>query len=520
MKRFLFLLTLALVAIPMWAIYSDELPFMSQVLRVYTPEEVHKLSHDMCFNLFAEYDTIGPDNIDMLTDADIRTIKGGIISWQNGEAEAPFNYSCSNYAIIDVGSPYPNADVRMEAMGGQLSTDVWTSNYSSDVLSGISTYQLQFSNNPERNRVAFDNRYASSFPTGGYIYYRADLKAAIDNPNPNSDDIVATATILVGKWNTCEMDTIHADTLLVSDFGNSSSLQWILGKSDFVIPDSINVTDYSSSGCDIDTFYTSRDRYGNFSRWSPYLRLDIKTMGIRAFQVDSIKISDLYGRGLMAGNFDVNISAAFDSTAWQGREDEIFAWFLMDEPSYANLLSFHHIDSLIHESYANWQTFTNLNRYTGGERLNHTYLSLVDVDYIIPDIYPFSHSNGYAGDAFQDTARIEGKKFYGSLFNLPTHISWVRKSVDEVGKDFWLTVQAFEDGPGGTRWRYPTPSELSVQIFIGLAWGCKGIQVWYYDQASGLLGRGLRDTDGEETELYWQMRNYISPYIQALSGVR
>ncbi|OGC91306.1 MAG: hypothetical protein A2W25_07035 [candidate division Zixibacteria bacterium RBG_16_53_22] len=492
-----------------FAIDSDQLPFGSQVLRSYTAQEVQKLADEMCFNYFVEYDTIGPACIDLLYDEGIQAIKGGIINWSN--AEPPAKYSWSNYAIIDVDYPYPNEEVRMEPFGGSFANGMWVSPSASvDTLSGISTYQSSFSNNPPRNHVAFFDQYFFDFPAADKIPYRIDILAVIDNPNPASDTTVALVTVLVGMWNTCVMKPIHVDTIRVEDFGSNASLQWILAKSNLTIPDTFTVVDLLNGQCNHDTLYS-----GGGGRWNPHLRLDISTTGVREFKVDQIKISDDIGRQLMAGDFDDDITDTFEDQNYLSRAEKIYAWMLMDEPLYANYLPFHHIDSLMHDVYSDWITFTNHWQYAPSQRLNHSYLSSVDVDYIAPDIYPFGPNDVYAGDLFQDSLTVGGTKKYGPLYRFPQHISWVRSSVDQIGKNFWMTVQAFED-TGEDIWRYPTASELSAQIFISLAWGAKGIQAWFYDQASGGLGRGIRAPDGSETELYDRIRDHIGPYLQAV----
>jgi hypothetical protein len=193
----------------------------------------------------------------------------------------------------------------------------------------------------------------------------------------------------------------------------------------------------------------------------------------------------------------------------------IYAWILMDEPLYTNYLPFHRIDSLMHEVVPGWLTFTNHNQYTPGQRLNHSYLSSVETDYIAPDIYPFGPNDVYAGERFQYWETDGDQTIYGPLYRFPMHVSWVRDAVDLVDRQFWMTVQAFED-TGWDMWRYPTASELSTQIFISLAWGARGIQAWMYDNDIGGLGRGIRGPNGSETELYERVKDHIGPYLQAV----
>lgn len=513
-----------LMAAPVMAIDSNKLPFGSQGLRTYTTEEVRKLAEEMCFNYFIEYDTIGPAAIDMLYDQGIQTIKGGLININTipAQAEAPAKYSWCNYALIDVDYPYPNPEVRMEKFGGNFTNGVWVSGQESiDTLSGISTYQNYFSNSPDlRNHVAFFDRYFFNFFELIKIPYRLDIRAAIDDPDSIPNEIVATVTALVGMWNTCEMKPISVDTIRVSDFGGSSSLQWIQGTI-FDIPDTFTVVDLSSTGCDDTHFYTNEDQYGVKHRWNPYLRLDIITTGAREFKVDSIKISDDIGRRMIEDHqYDGEITGIFQSQDYQQRAEKIYAWSLMDEPLFANFMPFHRIDSLMHEEYADWLTFTNFWQYPDGDRLVQTYLSMVDIDYVDPDIYPYGENDVYAGDLFQDTVRVAGVKKYGSLYRLPLHISWPRKSVDQVGKELWLTIQAFEGHGDNPIWRYPTASEMSAKVFISLAWGCRGIQVWHYDPyRTDVHFRAIRDWEGNETRLYDEIRDHIGPYLQAVDSL-
>ena len=102
-----------------FAIPPDELPFGAMYLypdHYADTSEVRRLAKDMCFNYFVEFwDVLNSTNIGKLYDYGVQSIRGGIKEWS--EAEAPMEYSWSNYAIIDVDYPYPNEEVRMESFG-------------------------------------------------------------------------------------------------------------------------------------------------------------------------------------------------------------------------------------------------------------------------------------------------------------------------------------------------------------------------------------------------------------------
>lgn len=495
----------------LYAIPPDELPFGAMYLYpgdYADSAEISRLANDMCFNYFVEYkDVLNSTNIGRLYDYGIQSIRGGIQSWS--QAEAPMKYSWSNYAVIDVDYPYPNEEVRMESFGDSAyfdtSANMWVSpRNSQDTLSGFSTYLDKYDSTYRKNRVGIFDNYLFNFPAQGRINYRVYISMKIDEIEDTSD-IIAYIDLEYGRWNTCEMYTVHLDTIKAGDFIAGDSLH-LIESGEFTVPDSIMVVDKGSTGqCDKDSTYY----FPSTGRSFVYLTLSIATTGSREVSIDKIVISDRYGLDLMAGIRDTDILDQFQQYVTSGDTAKIYGWMLMDEPFYANFLPFRRIDSLMHTVYSPWVTFTDNWYYSPAGTISRSYLDIVGVDFLNPDIYPYGTDDVYSGIKFQHYLGTT----YGPLWRFNNHVSWVREAVDEKSKDFWLTAQAFE---GMDFWRYPTGPELSCNVFMALTWGCRGIQFWYYDVSSPSWGSGIRDASQDTTRLYNQIKNHIGPYIQAV----
>lgn len=121
------------------------------------------------------------------------------------------------------------------------------------------------------------------------------------------------------------------------------------------------------------------------------------------------------------------------------------------------------------------------------EEFLHDYVTTVKPDVLCVDIYPFIRPP--EGDSEQYLSR-----------NFFKNLSAVRKAALEADIPYWSFVQAYEHTGGGGR-RYPSESDLRMQVFTTLAYGYTGVMYYCYDHVSD---RGLlKGVPGEPTELYY-----------------
>jgi hypothetical protein len=153
-----------------------------------------------------------------------------------------------------------------------------------------------------------------------------------------------------------------------------------------------------------------------------------------------------------------------------------------------------------------WKIYTENWQYNPAGTLTRSWLKLVGEDHVNHDIYPFHGGQPYFGKDYQTV----GVWPSGPLGIWNMYLSWVRGEVADESKDFWIVLQAHDDG---TYLRMPTPSELACETFMALAWGAMGLNYYFYQWPS--VGNGIIDTRGRPTSLYYELRNHIGPYIQA-----
>jgi hypothetical protein len=489
----------------------DELPFGAYHGDPAYAESDLNRRDDLCFNYFAEYNNVlDADKIDRLFDHGMMAIRGGLIdSFPNPRrwhAEAPFKYSWSCYAEINVDSPYPNPEVRMVGFGGYYSDGQWISpSESVDTLTGISTYTPEFPNEQgmPKNRVAFNDKDFYHFPAPEKIEYDVDLFMSIDEPDTSSSEVVARISAKLGDWAApCSMYTVESWDVTVGQFLGDTLQRITVGN--FIIPDTIRV----KMGCN-DSLYTVYGKENLNLPWCPYLMLEIATTGAREVAIDKIVISDDPGRRLVEENqFDAQMDSLFRIYASQA--DKIYGWFLMDEPLYANFLPFAHIEELMQDVAPEWKLYTENCHYQRGSRsITRSWLNVVDEEYVTPNIYVFGINNPYAGDLYQNDPDWTDSP----LKRLHEHLHWVRQDVNDEGKNFWIILQAHDEATSYHRFRLPTASEFACQTFMSLAWGARGINYYFYEWPS--YGNGIIDIYGQPTSLYSEIRDYVGPYIQA-----
>jgi hypothetical protein len=447
--------------------------------------------------------------------------------------EAPFKYSYSNYAAIDVGMPngrYANREVRMVSIdsGGYYNDNCWVSPQNSiDTLSGISTldsvfyraYNGGFEDDPLKNRVAFDNKYYYDYPGQNYIAYHLRIKASINNPDITDDTtLVAKIRLRFGYdgdsywWPPCSLFTEKNYSLFVNQFDTLSSVHNI-EISTFTIPDTVEMSHCNGP-------HEIYFREGPQERWAPYVVLEIATTGNRQLAIDSIFIYDQFGQLLVEAPYILDAEIAAKIHQYTSRAEKIFAWEMLDEPLYANFKPIQHIKNLIDsvdtDGSLNWKIYTYNWKYnpgpTRGERLTHSWHTIVG-EPLRPDIfYPFCEDCDYSGTHYQNETNWNGDNRPGPLASFNRDLSWVRDQIKEDSTEFWVALQAHSSEDNFLR--IPASSELSCETFMALSWGVKGINYYFYDWDD--MGDGIIDTDGNPTPLYDELKSYIGPYIQAI----
>jgi hypothetical protein len=488
-----------------------ELPLGSTGLALhYVTSQLDTLGQ-LGFNYFHEYPCVlNTARIESLSIRGMQVARGGRDYYVNyyREPEAPFKYSISNYAIIEVNPINPNPEVRMVKFGGNYEDSLWVSSQNSrDTLSGISTYGPEFQNESFQNRVAFMAKYSYDYngDTTKIIRYYIRLHAKINNPDSSSEP-VAEVNVRLGQRDGSWLfpPCFYNDTTFIvsPDSFHEDNLQNIeLGF--FTIPDSIPIK--QNCGDSIYTYFQVGDK-----GCVPYLNIQIITTGEMEFAIDKIIIYDPAGLELYErGTYDNQILQKFSD--YYSYRDKIFAWALYDEPMYSNFLPFKHIKDLMHSICSDWTIYTYNWLYDPHETQIRSWLRIVDEDYACPDIYTIAAGeNNYYGDYYQNTEGWPG----GGLYMLNRNISWVRDEVDAEGKDFWIALQAHKDLPNNPSFRQPTTSELSCETFMALAWGAKGLNYYFYYWPG--FCNGILSTSGEPTPLYYELKDNIAPYIQAI----
>lgn len=494
-----------------FAIDSDELPFGSFYLYSYADSEVEKLSRDMCFNYMCEYDTMSRGQIRALMNHDIQAVRGGIIpndtAWYLAEAEDPMKYSWTNYAVVGVDYTPANPEVRMVPFGGHFEDggSLWVSEVDSvDTLSGISTRLPIYAEAEDSfygqqmgpyNYVPFFSSYLFDFPRVDNIPYNFDIYMKIDRLGPDSTDTVASVSVSLGDFEACSLYVEQIGVIRADSFTADNTMKAV--KMHFMFPNIINYKHWESGSC-----VANADTVGG-GRIAEGLYLTLVTTGKRKVSVDSIVIYDQDGWDLMDGQHYADIRDVFDDYDDMG--DSLYGWDFMDEPSFTNLVPMAYIDTVMAGVYPGWTTWTDNNTFFPAASTIHSYFSAYGnrATYLNPDPYPFAPGSPYCGIVYQDST---------SLRSFDRCLSWIRAAIDQEARDFWTIIQAFD----GQHWRYPTAPELSVQTFMALAWGAKGIMPWPYDN-NPEGGRAIRDDDASHTPtpLYDEIKNHIGPYLQA-----
>ncbi len=499
LKLISFLVLLSIMA--SWAIGPNELPFGAMYLGDYADTTIQTVANDLCFNYMIEYTSIlDADKINDLYDEGIIAIRGGMFPefahWDS--SEYPAKYSWSNYGIVDAGDSDADVDAKMIAIGGSDTeindTTWWVSDTTSggDTLAGINTdlpdrYGSYASN---LEYIQFFSRYHGNVLGNNIdpISYRIDFRMKIDSRyyDPDSLDLgdtVATVHYALSRYDAVDAEFYDLAIITADQFNANNQLETI-SIEEFTIPNNNgdSVKWYTDSGTVDTVLYDS-------TKYSLGVAIELRTTGEREVWVDEVVISDFDGRELIDSNsYDAACSTVFSQ--YDSISNKIYGWYLMDEPMWSNYMPFAHIGNLMQQFDSTWIPMTVLNEYYF---TTDSYLDIVEVDFTMPDPYPYGGNDPYYGDSFQMPGFDNG----APLEVLNRHINKARPSDSEKG--MWLTVQA---------------SELSCITFMGLAHGCRGIQFWYYNN-SGFFWDAIIEYDGDRSPLFYEIKDCIGPYIQA-----
>ena len=527
MKKCLYLTgILVLLLCPLsWGIdESKVLPFGSMYLHNYSAAGLDTFAAT-CMNYMGEYNPMTGDQIDGLWEHGAQSVRGGLYPSLT-DAEAPFKYSQSNYAEIDVRSSYPNPEVRMVPFGGHFEDEgnIWVADTGSvETLSGFSTYLATFNSDPEiKNEVwIYDKYFFNLFGTpGGKITYQVEVDMGINWPDSMSNETVATVVVGLGQRGRCNYDILEYAVPL-SAFGADTAIQAI-DCGWFVIPDSLGYL-LHGDGINCGSDSTIWKKTNNYPAWL-CLNLTIETSGAREVRVDKVRIFDEEGKLTVNGGYDREIGAKFREFADRG--EKIYGWDFMDEPWYTNVAPFAHIAKVMHDSGdANWIVWTDFPHWDWShtEMLANTfvtsmgdeapYLNTMNYPFIIYDCDSIPDPCPYSGTNYQDIGKY-GLEYFGDK------MAHLREVADANEVKSWALIQAYD----ACYMRFPTAPEISVQTFMALAWGAKGICPWPY--GNNPEGNGdpidyyhkgiIEDTiPYTPTPLYYEIKDHIGPYLQA-----
>jgi hypothetical protein len=181
---------------------------------------------------------------------------------------------------------------------------------------------------------------------------------------------------------------------------------------------------------------------------------------------------------------------------------------VFDEPKLPEMAAAGEVVAWLKERYPNTLIYSDAYPIAGGAKLSGgTWLAsglydeppvpysyddyLADIvriikpDVLMFDIYPFPQPPEAEPEEYL------AKKYFASM-------SSVRKAALNGGIPYWVFVQAYEKEGGGGR-RFPSESDLRMQVFCSLAYGFSGLSYFTYDAA---FMRGLLETDFSPSRLY------------------
>jgi hypothetical protein len=514
MKRLVVTLVLAVfLSSGLFGIPPDELPWGAYYLKDTSTVEIEKLRRDMGFNIFYYSYLASLDLIEDFKADTIQMIMGNMSTSQWQPVYGPERYSYAHYAYMEVGSDNPDLDVRYysRGLGGTIYGTHWVST-SVDTLTGMDT--RHYPPGVPKVYCLVERGYEGGFLPGGLIIWNLDISMKVDVRGDTLTDTVAFIEAWLAPYDT-DNDTVICQVpigLVTADsFAQDDTYQTLHFV--FTLPDSVPY------------IRNSQVKYikpGNDYNYFIGFNLRICTTGERTVTVDWIKLYDTWGQRLVANDSLIvtNINNVLDDYDNTTGHEGLYAWYLRDEPVFTNFEPFGHIDSLIKATYSDWLHFTFFN----STDVSRSYLYRSDAEFVDHDYYPLGVASRYTG--FDG----DGNGFQNRMYNMGVWMRAYKQRAGALGKEFWLTPQAFGGGcneDGEPIWRYPSAGELSCMTFLGLCYKPGGVVFWRYDPSRETINDTCR-TDGfrryyatgvdslVETDLYYRMRDDINPYIKAI----
>jgi hypothetical protein len=519
MKRLLILFLVIFTPLLTRAIPPNELPLGSYMLGDDSDTSIAKLRNELGFNVFQ---TGLPSN-EVLERFWAHSIQPIVNSLGMGEG-APERWSYAHYVYMEVGSSNPDKDYKFQSRGngGSIHETEWVSN-GADTLIGFDTQHYPGNLAPSLKACfLIDRNYEGNYVGTNNILWNLDLSIKIDSAATPPDTIVARiegwfapcyADLMPDSqnsdWTVLNLGSVRADSLLPAG-------QFHTRKFSFIIPDTIRFRHRNRA-----TWICLGDSSYHENGGSIGFNLRIYTTGARTVTIDWVKLYE--EQGLRLANNDTTAINPIKSFLQQhnqtSAENNIFGWYLRDEPVATNLDPFGIIDSLIRNENPNWRHFTMNNLH----QMMRSYLYRSHADLIDMDYYPLGPSDLYTG-FIPEVPGQEQHRFQNRMNYMNYWMREYRNRADDMGKQLWLTPQAFWDlGDTGHApcWRKPTPSELWCMTNIALCYHTEGFVYWKYDPNGNGQYPGFRQlVNGHlvTTDLYDKMKNDINPYIKAIDS--
>lgn len=211
--------------------------------------------------------------------------------------------------------------------------------------------------------------------------------------------------------------------------------------------------------------------YGNISFWADYVE-------VKDCYVDSLILSPYHYKEKLHA-----IAQLYSPYYCQYKS--LFRFYLRDEPFYGHFPSNRFIMGFL-DLDPNYQKGIQA-LGAGGKVFFQSYVDSVKPNELMFDYYPFRGAHYSDGRTPEDS----GSVFQNRLDELCTQLSDMRIVALQETLDFWYIVQAFglydsgtaitpDSGGNESNWRLPTPRELRCAIWLGLAYGAKGIMYFRY----------------------------------------
>ena len=199
---------------------------------------------------------------------------------------------------------------------------------------------------------------------------------------------------------------------------------------------------------------------------------------------DYVEVKDCYIDSLTAGKYDGRLDSIVHH---YNTFPALFRYYLIDEPYYGQFAASGYIMKFLRRSPYNNEKPGVQAIGAGGKTFYQNYADSIKPNELLFDYYPFFGARYSYGRTPEDS----GLLFQERLDSLCTQLSDIRSVARQETLDFWYIPQAFgkydsataitpDSGGNEGDWRLPTPRELRCGVWLGLAYGAKGIMYFRY----------------------------------------